>query len=138
MSVATDDANAGIHLTIIGAVQVQHEQCCGGSSKATAVLPVLQQGASNQWPTVSACCTLAGLVRLLRKVFSQLSGKNREFVTHSLKFEKNAAQQVRYSLPECLVSWQPYCRGLLLHHRTRCSTFDGDLGHVLTCCRSKQ
>jgi hypothetical protein len=60
-------------------------------------VPVLQQGATDQWPRLSACCTLAGLVRLLRKVFSQLSAKNREFVTHSLKFEKNAAQQVRHS-----------------------------------------
>lgn len=36
----------------------------------------------------------AGLVRLLRKVFSQMSVKNKDFVAHSLKFEKNAAQQV--------------------------------------------
>ena len=61
-------------------------------------MPRLQQGASARWSTVSAACVLAGLVRLLRKVFSQLSGKNREFVTHSLKFEKNAAQQVRHSM----------------------------------------
>ena len=36
----------------------------------------------------------AAMVRLLRKIVLQLTQKNREFVGHSLKFEKNAAQQV--------------------------------------------
>jgi hypothetical protein len=84
------------------------------------------------------CCTLAGLVRLLRKVFSQLSGKNREFVTHSLKFEKNAAQQARHSMLDCLVPLQTLCWFLLLHDRRRCSTWDTDIERVLTCRRSRQ
>ncbi len=40
----------------------------------------------------------AGIVRLLRKIFMQLSAKNREFVALSLKFEKGTAQQVRLAL----------------------------------------
>lgn len=42
----------------------------------------------------SGVCMNAGIVRLLRKLFMQLSQKNREFVALSLKFEKNTAQQV--------------------------------------------
>jgi hypothetical protein len=57
--------------------------------------------------SIPACFTPAGLVRLLRKVFSQLSAKNREFVTHSLKFEKNAAQQVRKRLLHDAEAWSP-------------------------------
>ena len=111
----TDDITRSIGI----ATNSSHEnrQRCGGKYRAAAVLPVLQQGALDQWPRVNACCPLAGLVRLLRKVFSQLSGKNREFVTHSLKYEKNAAQQVRYSMLDCSVSWQTFCWGLLLHQR---------------------
>lgn len=82
--------------------------------------------------------TLAGLVRLLRKVFSQLSGKNREFVTHSLKFEKNAAQQVRYSLLDYLISWQTYCWGSLLHHRRRYSKWNSHWGSISIRRRSRQ
>lgn len=45
----------------------------------------------------------AALVRLLRKNSQQLSSKNRQFVSHSLKFEKNAVQQVRaWGLPDLL------------------------------------
>lgn len=58
------------------------------------IVPALQQDPEVDRFRGLLCFASAGLVRLLRKVFSQLSGKNRDFVTHSLKFEKNAAQQV--------------------------------------------
>ncbi len=37
---------------------------------------------------------VAALVRLLRKNVLHLTSKNREFLSHSLKFEKNSGQQV--------------------------------------------
>lgn len=46
-------------------------------------------------------------MRLVRKVLLQLSQKNREFVALSLKFEKNAAQQVISDAWRCNVKTQP-------------------------------
>jgi hypothetical protein len=58
----------------------------------------LSNGTSIVKPVKHAVLSVAGLVRLLRKNAQHFSSKNREFVSHSLRFEKDAARQVIPSL----------------------------------------